>query len=73
MDYQKNKGLKEFLIYLGIILFVQLIKNIGLLSGIWDKLLASGDLYKKKYGGYYCVGCESFKTGKILLMEMRNS
>lgn len=34
---------------------------------IWDKLLKNGDLYKKKYGGYYCVGCESFKTGKDIV------
>lgn len=34
---------------------------------IWDKLLASEDLYKKKYGGYYCIGCESFKTGKDIV------
>lgn len=34
---------------------------------VWDKLLALGDLYKKKYGGYYCIGCESFKTGKDIV------
>ena len=33
-------------------------------EAIWLRLSASGDLYKKKYGGYYCIGCESFKTGK---------
>lgn len=25
------------------------------------------DIYKKKYRGLYCVGCESFKTGKELI------
>ncbi|MDO8442925.1 MAG: methionine--tRNA ligase [bacterium] len=34
---------------------------------IWNKLFDAGDLYKKKYGGYYCVGCESFKTGKDIV------
>ncbi len=34
---------------------------------IWEKLLKSGDLYKKKYGGYYCIGCEAFKTGKDIV------
>lgn len=29
---------------------------------LWKKLEEAGDLYKKKYGGYYCVGCEAFKT-----------
>ncbi|MBU4348455.1 methionine--tRNA ligase [Patescibacteria group bacterium] len=31
---------------------------------IWNRILKSDDLYKKKYEGYYCVGCESFKTGR---------
>jgi len=34
---------------------------------IWLKLFRAGDLYKKKYNGYYCVGCESFKTGKDIV------
>lgn len=34
---------------------------------IWDKLFDAGDLYKKKYSGYYCIGCESFKTGKDIV------
>jgi methionyl-tRNA synthetase len=34
---------------------------------IWLRILNSGDLYKKKYGGYYCVGCEAFKTGKDII------
>lgn len=29
---------------------------------MWRRCLASGDIYKKKYSGLYCVGCESFKT-----------
>lgn len=27
---------------------------------IWNRLLEKGDLYKKKYSGFYCVGHESF-------------
>ncbi len=34
---------------------------------LWQKLLDSGDIYKKKYNGLYCVGCESFKTEKDLI------
>ncbi len=34
---------------------------------IWDRILKAGDLYKKKYNGYYCVGCEAFKTGKDIV------
>ncbi|MFY9492963.1 MAG: methionine--tRNA ligase [Minisyncoccia bacterium] len=34
---------------------------------LWNKLLESGDLYKKKYQGLYCVGCESFKTERDLV------
>lgn len=32
----------------------------------WEKSLANGDIYKKKYSGQYCVGCEEFKTEKDL-------
>ncbi|MCB9359451.1 methionine--tRNA ligase [Candidatus Woesearchaeota archaeon] len=34
---------------------------------LWKKLIEAGDLYKKKYTGLYCVGCESFKTEKELV------
>ncbi|MDP3800260.1 MAG: class I tRNA ligase family protein [bacterium] len=34
---------------------------------LWQKLLDSGDIYKKKYNGLYCVGCESFKTDRDLV------
>ncbi len=33
---------------------------------LWKALEKSGDLYRKKYKGFYCVGCESFKTQKEL-------
>lgn len=34
---------------------------------IWNKWIESGDLYKKKYTGLYCNGCESYKTEKDLI------
>ncbi len=33
---------------------------------LWRELDEAGDLYKKKYTGYYCVGCEAFLTEKEL-------
>src|SRR4030042_1222789 len=32
----------------------------------WKKLADKGDIYKKKYKGLYCVGCESFVKEKDL-------
>lgn len=29
-------------------------------QNIWKKLVKSGDIYKKKYQGKYCYGCETF-------------
>ena len=34
---------------------------------LWNACLASEDLYKKAYTGYYCVGCEEFKIEKDLV------
>ncbi len=34
---------------------------------VWLKLKESGDIYKKKYKGYYCFGCEAFVTEKDLV------
>lgn len=33
----------------------------------WNKSLKNGDIYKKKYEGLYCVGCEAFKSEKDLI------
>ncbi|MDP3729743.1 MAG: methionine--tRNA ligase, partial [bacterium] len=33
---------------------------------IWKRLVAAGDIYKKKYEGLYCVGHEAFVTNKDL-------
>ncbi len=38
---------------------------------VWNKLLESGDLYKKQYTGHYCVGCESFLSKKELNFESK--
>lgn len=34
---------------------------------LWNRLAAAGDIYEGTYEGYYCVGCESFKTEKDLI------
>ena len=34
---------------------------------MWKKLLDKGDIYKKKYSGNYCSGCERFITDKDLI------
>ena len=36
---------------------------------LWKKLDESGDIYKKKYKGFYCAGCEAFKTEKEILIS----
>ena len=33
---------------------------------VWLKLKENGDIYKKKYKGFYCLGCEAFITKKDL-------
>ena len=34
---------------------------------LWKRCDAAGDIYKKKFNGLYCVGCESFKTDSDLI------
>jgi methionyl-tRNA synthetase len=34
---------------------------------LWNRLSDAGDIYKSKYIGLYCVGCESFVTEKDLV------
>ncbi len=36
-------------------------------AAIWKRCLAKGDIYKKKYSGLYCVGCELFYKESELL------
>jgi len=33
----------------------------------WQKFVENGDIYKKKYRGVYCIGCEAFITKKDLV------
>lgn len=35
-------------------------------ENVWRILKENGDIYKKKYQGLYCVGCEAFITNKDL-------
>lgn len=34
---------------------------------MWRKCDANGDIYKKRYSGLYCIGCESFKKESDLV------
>ena len=34
---------------------------------LWEIYKEKGDIYKKKYKGFYCAGCEAFKTQKELI------
>lgn len=34
---------------------------------LWKKLTKADDIYKDKYSGFYCVGCEDFITQKELI------
>lgn len=34
---------------------------------LWKLIDRAGDIYKKKYKGLYCIGCEAFKTKKDLV------
>lgn len=34
---------------------------------LWELCEKNGDIYKKNYGGFYCVGCEDFYTKKDLI------
>lgn len=37
---------------------------------VWRKCLAAGDIVKKKYGGWYCIGCEAYKKEEELVKEL---
>ncbi len=34
---------------------------------LWEAMDKNGDFYKKKYKGFYCPGCEAFKTEKEII------
>lgn len=42
-------------------------EHIKVSQAFWKKSLENGDIYKKKYEGLYCVGCEAFKSEKDLV------
>jgi len=41
-------------------------KHWPVVQDFWKRIEKNGDLYKKKYKGYYCSGCEAFITEKDL-------
>ncbi len=43
------------------------VQHIAAAQHIWKLCDEAGDIYKKKYKGLYCVGCESFKTESDLV------
>ncbi len=36
-------------------------------QALWERLAASGDIYKSVYKGFYCLGCEAFIPKKNLI------
>lgn len=42
-------------------------KHMRAAQEIWKRCDVRGDIYKKKYTGLYCVGCEAFKTENDLV------
>jgi methionyl-tRNA synthetase len=42
-------------------------RHARLVEEIWKKIQANGDIYLGDYEGWYCVGCEGFKTEKDLI------
>lgn len=42
-------------------------EHIKVAQAFWNKSLENGDIYKQKYEGLYCVGCEAFKSEKDLI------
>ncbi len=42
-------------------------RHAKLVAEIWKKVEANGDIYLGAYEGWYCVGCEGFKTEKELV------
>lgn len=41
-------------------------RHLPAVKKLWQNIQKRGDFYKKKYRGFYCSGCESFKTKKEL-------
>jgi methionyl-tRNA synthetase len=36
-------------------------------KSLWQRISSKGDIYKAKYEGFYCVGCEAFLTKRDLI------
>ncbi len=69
---EKAEGFKKFYAQLGISYsdFIQTTDQKKHWPGaieLWKRLDAAGDIYKKKYAGLYCQGCEEFKPEKDLI------
>lgn len=44
-------------------------KHCAAAQEMWRRCESKGDVYKKKYVGLYCVGCEAYKTEKELTQD----
>jgi methionyl-tRNA synthetase len=42
-------------------------RHVRLVAEVWKKVESNGDIYLGDYEGWYCVGCEGFKTEKELV------
>jgi len=42
-------------------------RHLKAVEAFWAKVLAEGDIYKGKYEGWYCTGCEAFKKDSDLV------
>ncbi len=42
-------------------------RHVKIAQEIFKKVYEKGDIYKGKYEGWYCIGCEAFKTEKDLV------
>lgn len=42
-------------------------RHIKIVQEVLQKIYEAGDIYKNKYEGWYCTGCEAFKTDKELV------
>ncbi len=42
-------------------------RHLPAIEKLWKAMQENGDLYKKKFKGFYCPGCEAFKTDKELV------
>jgi methionyl-tRNA synthetase len=44
-------------------------RHIKAVQKLWLTIQKKGDLEKRKYAGWYCTGCEAFKTEKEIVVE----